>query len=135
MPTQRLRTAVLAVTCCVSISSSVVADPPKPSRVSVQASALGQIEDDQPGPVAQELDAIKVLAKKLDQRIRRVEVMVEHDRAVRTRTEALNCWRELQNRRGTVADFSAKDSQLRARYFETRAETDRILNQLNELYK
>ena len=146
MQTERLRNAFLVVTCCItcclSISTAVVADPPRPVKIPAQPlvapalqSSVDLIANDEPGTVAQELSALKALVKKLDQRIRRLETMLEYDRAVRTRAQALAAWREVHDQRGTLADFAERDAQLRARYFETRTDVDLILQQLNEFYK
>lgn len=83
--------------------------------------------------VAGELDAIKALAKQLDRRIRRVELLLEFDRAVRVRSAALSSWQQLQIQRDTLADFGERDAPLRARYFEAREEVNRILQQLGKL--
>jgi hypothetical protein len=134
MRTKRLRTGILSMVCFLPISTTVVADPQMPAGPPTQSIASDQLGD-QPGSIAKEFDAIKDLAKKLDQRIRRVELMLEYECALQTRSEALRSWQDLRKKRETLADFEKRDDQLRTKYYEARTETNRIAKRLNELYK
>jgi hypothetical protein len=124
--------AVVVVACCLSNSTWLFADLPKPTSLE-EPSANGALADDQPMTVAGELDAIKALSKQLDRRIRRLELLLEFDRAVRVRSAALGSWQQLQIQRDTLVDFSERDAPLRAKYFEARDEVNRILQRLGNL--
>lgn len=130
--------AVFTLTCLFSMATSLVAaEPVAPLPADTPSPVVIQAKNFQPISLSNELDTIKGLLKEIDQRIRRLELLTEYERAVEVRNAALAAWRNCREERGTLtkAEFEKKDIDRRSRYFEARADTDRILSKLGEFYK
>jgi hypothetical protein len=140
MHAKSLYAAVITVACSLSASISNADEAPQPAAVLPQPAAVPErpvavdpVANLRPTTLEKELDAIKALLKQLDERIRRLDVMLECDRTVQARNEALHSWQQLQHQRETLADFAEKDSQARETYFKARAQVTRVLEQLGRL--
>jgi exonuclease VII small subunit len=131
----------IAAGCCLTLSMSVADDSPptavKPEPASIPAPTLisHRANDDLPVTVEQELDELKAIAKKLDRRIRRLEALLEYERAVQARGRALEAWQKLNAQRENDAGFAEKERLARERYFKARADTERALQQVGEFLK
>jgi uncharacterized membrane protein len=113
---------LLTIAFCLCCATAAVGEPIESPAVPAMHSCI-----------TQELDSVKVLAEQLNHRIRRLEALLELDRARQARNAALDSWKQLHSQRDTVDGLSEKESQARELYFEKRALVETALEQFRKL--
>lgn len=82
-----------------------------------------------------QIEAFKAFPKHTTEIYHRITTIVKYEIAYGARVEAYDAWRDFKAQGATAPDFEDRVAQLRDRYFETRANYDRVLEQLKKFYE
>jgi hypothetical protein len=83
--------------------------------------------------VEQELAEVRKLSEQLNQRIRRLEVLIAYQKAVTARDQSLAEWRTLKVQSGQGKEIRVKETRAEEKFFQSRESAERLLKEFHEL--